>query len=297
MFAITIAAFVYSIAAHAIVMRHDVDPDAYLLNEFVYPSAISIDGCSATMFAPRWMLTAAHCVNLGTIQGPLRIRTEDVVIADAYIHPGYSTSNNPRHDIALLELALPVSSIIPTPPYEEVDELGQVMKLAGYGFVGDGVQGIYERCFPCDLRGADNRVTIADDFLLRFRFDDPANGASLPLEGVGGGGDSGGPAFIENGAGRFVAGISSFGSTSYGEFDQYTRVSQELNWLLEVMGNEYPGNYSGPLYSETEQNNQARNNSGGGSVTPVFLLLMLSWILHRRRENDLQYWARGGIWN
>jgi hypothetical protein len=273
-------------------MRHDVDPDAYLLNDFVYQSVVAVDGCTATLIAPRWILTAAHCVDSASALGPLRIMAEDVEIVGAYIHPGFDTSGTPIHDIALLELLTPVSSIIPTPPYEKMDELSQVMKLAGYGDVGDAARGIYEICSPCDLRGADNRVTVANNYHLRFRFDDPLNGVSLALEGVGGPGDSGGPAFVETSAGRFVAGVSSFGRKSYGDFDQYTRVSQELDWLLEVMGNEYAGNYSGPLYSETEHNDQAPNygggddggddGGGGGSVAPVFLLLALGCVLYRR---------------
>jgi hypothetical protein len=284
-FAIAITIFVYSITAHAIVMRHDVDPDAYLLNDFDYQSVVAVNGCTATLIAPRWILTAAHCVNAASALGPLRIMAEDVEIVGEYIHPGYASASTLIHDVALLELATPVSSVIPTPPYEGMDEQGQVLKLAGLGDVGDATRGIYESCSPCDLRGADNRVTVANDYHLRFRFDDPSNGESLPLEGVGGPGDSGGPAFIENGAGRFVAGVSSFGSKTYGEFDQYIRLSQDLDWLLEVMGNEYPGNYSGPLYSDTEHNDQVPDyGGGGGSVAPAFLVLALGWVFYRRKD-------------
>lgn len=294
---ITTLALVHSIAAHAIVMRHDVDPNAYLLNNFNYQSTFAINGCTATLIAPRWVLTAAHCVDPATTPGykrfdKLMIMAEEVEILSVHIHPAFTIDGQGVHDIALFELSVPATGVIPTPPYEGDDEQGQILKLAGYGDVGDGVQGIYDRCFPCDLRGADNKVTFANDNHLRFRFDDPQGGESLALEGVGGGDDSGGPAFLDTNAGRFVAGVSSFGGKSYGDFDQYTRVSRELNWLKEVTGDEYPGFYSGPLYSATASGVSTPGNAGGGGTVAPILLLMALWFLlcrqiarpDRRRE-------------
>jgi len=270
-------------------MRHDVDPAEYLLNKFEYQSTISINGCTATVIAPRWIMTAAHCVDPSRTSGyqrfdTLTVGTEVVEIDSVHVHPAFDFDNIGTHDIALLELLDRVNGIIPTPPYEGKDERGQIMKLAGYGDIGDAVLGIYERCNPCDLRGADNKVTEANDYHLRFRFDDPQDGNSLPLEGVGAAGDSGGPALVDTNAGRFVAGVSSFGSGSYNDFDQYTRVSNELDWLSEVMGNDYPGFYSSPLYSETQHNDRTPGYAGGGGVfDPEFLLLAL-WVGFNRRK-------------
>ena len=62
----------------------------------------------------------------------------------------------------------------------------------------------------------------------------------------------------------------------YNEFDQYTRVSNNLSWMLEVMGEEYPGDYSGLLYSEIKAQNESKtDSSSGGSNGPITLLLLL----------------------
>ncbi len=270
----------------AIVMRHDVEPAEYLLDTQDYQSTIALSGCTATLIAPRWILTAAHCVYPSSADGnkagdEITLLDQVITIRTVHSHPNHTQEGTLKHDIALIELVEPSFSILPTPIYEKNNELGQQMKLAGYGILADGVQGIYDRCFPCDLRGADNKVEEANDYQLRFRFDSPDAGSSLPLEGVGAGGDSGGPAFIETDNGRYVAGVSSFGSRKYNEFDNYTRVSKELNWLAEVMAADYQGTYSGPLYSELEEEPTSSSKSGGSFG---FIILIGLIVLRRYRR-------------
>ena len=279
----------FPIISQSIVMRHDVDPNDYLLDPGDYQSAIYLqEGCSATLIAPRWVLTASHCYFSDSLdpidRGPLVVLGEPINVLKVHIHPGsFVHQGIAKHDFALLELEEPVYTITPTPPYEGNDELNQLMKLVGYGYTGNGREGIKSRCFPCDLRGADNYVAEANMYHLRFKFNGPEDPDSLLLEGVGGPGDSGGPVYIETEDGRFIAGVSSFGGFYYGDHDQYTRVSQELDWMSEVMGEEYPGDYSGPLYSETthpdpdihyDDYNDGGSSSGGGSLNLLVLCLV-----------------------
>jgi hypothetical protein len=153
---------------------------------------------------------------------------EKFSVLNVHIHPESDTDpgGTQNHDLALVELTETVYSIMPTPPCEGFDEEGKIMKLVGNGLVGNAIDGVVYECFPCKLHGADNIVTEATDDFLRFRFDEPGTDNSLPLEGDGGPGDSGGPVYIETEMGRFVAGVSSHGSLEYNNFDQYTRVSQ-----------------------------------------------------------------------
>ncbi len=71
----------------------------------------------------------------------------------------------------------------------------------------------------------------------------------------------------------------------YGDLEGYSRVSKHLDWILEVMGNDYPGQYSGPLYSENhpsdDSNDDASTGSGGGGSIYWLSLLLIGLIGNR----------------
>jgi hypothetical protein len=87
------------------------------------------------------------------------------------------------------------------------------------------------------LRCVTNRIDAADDRWLRFRFDSPPDGTAL--EGVGGEGDSGGPALIQAGE-LTIVGVSSWHDHdgplgTYGCVEHYARVATEVAWIRTVI--------------------------------------------------------------
>ncbi len=201
-----------SFSSVAIVMRHDIDHDEYLLDSSDYQSVVHSENSSATLIAPKWVLASAHAFDPGfghSVEsfGKITIMGQQVEVNNVFVHPAYNfydqINDGPINDLALVELAQPFDTVVPTPPYEGFDEIGKTMKLAGYGHLGDGVNGIYSECFPCELHGADNLVFDANEDLIGIQFESPDSQDIAELEGIGAPGDSGGPLFIETSTGRF----------------------------------------------------------------------------------------------
>ncbi|WP_230961316.1 hypothetical protein [Psychrosphaera haliotis] len=86
------------------------------------------------------------------------------------------------------------------------------------------------------MRKAENKIVSANGPLLKFKFD--RGSSALPLEGVSGGGDSGGPAYIKANNTNYLLGISSRvedGSIGkYGVTDVYSRVSLSKSWIENI---------------------------------------------------------------
>src|SRR5581483_10787547 len=133
-------------------------------------------------------------------------------IARTILHPDYDREwrdgdeedGNDTIDLALVELETPVEGVVPFEFYDRADELGQEVLLLGRGEFGNGIRGA--RGSDWALRRASNKIDEVDNYWLKFRFDAPPDGTDL--EGVCGRGDSGGPAFIQDGQRFLLVGIS-----------------------------------------------------------------------------------------
>jgi hypothetical protein len=147
------------------------------------------------------------------------------------------------HDIALLRLAAPVDDVKTPELYRHTDERGKLVTLYGKGATGNGVTGEYANSPHRGLlRRAHNCIVGAENQWLSYVFD--CTSAAPPLEGVIGGGDSGGPVLIEAGGMWKLAGVTSwkswkgdlkdFRSGVCGQSFYCSRISHYAAWIDRV---------------------------------------------------------------
>jgi hypothetical protein len=220
--------------ALAVVIRHDrTDADALAAGApFDAVGRVDPDG-GCTLIAPRWAVTAAH------VARPLRpgaqVSFGDLAstVSRVVLHPDSESPPGmpPEVDLALLELSPPVEHVEPVSLYRGTAEQGATMTIVGYGDFGPA--GVPLHRGDGRRRAVTNVVHDAGPRRLFMRFDRPPDGT--PLEGVGGPGDSGGPALIQEGGTWRLAGVSSASMDGrpgqYGVVDVYTRVSAYVAWI------------------------------------------------------------------
>lgn len=241
--------------AQAIVIRHDRADSRYIVDAARYPQLFYLHTrfdkrvCMATLIAPQWAITAAHCIHetpLGETLAraetwALEIAGEPYHVTAVSVHPDYrSGALLSGTDLALLRLDSAVPERIkPVALYREQSEGTLIATLLGWGHTGIGTTGRERN--DGKFRRAHNAVTEANAW-LRFRFDDPreADSAALNLEGIPGLGDSGGPALVETTSGFQLIGVA-LGEIEnaedrnrqglYGAIEVYERISQHLVWI------------------------------------------------------------------
>ena len=229
-----------------IVMRHDVDDSKYLELAKKYGEAVSkfSAGCG-TLIRPNWAITAAHAADASYFQDYMEIGGKRYTIKRKIIHPDFTMSGSILNDIALIELSEPVKGITPAILYQKDDEMGKEIIFAGTGWAGTGDKGMVEGDINKDrkLRAAQNLVDGIKGDYIQFTFDKPGSANALPMEGISGPGDSGGPALLFQNNKTYLLGVSSHqdkngNSTEgmYGAKEYYTRISHYYDWIIREIG-------------------------------------------------------------
>ncbi|MDY6938931.1 MAG: trypsin-like serine protease [Cyanobacteriota bacterium] len=199
-----------------------------------------------------------------------------VPVEAIFVHPNWTAGEDNDNDIAIVKLAQPAPEAADR--YEintEFNEVGQVFTRVGYGVAGTGVAGEVTNETESVKRFGQNRydalgdifrnapvgdLTIDPGLQLAFDFDSgsPANdafGVEYGINDLGvereigtSGGDSGGPAFIDN----RIAGVASYGfvsnadidnadNTSFGEYLADTRVAAYADYIAQTLATSRSG--------------------------------------------------------
>jgi len=257
---------VLSFSASAVVIRDDVDDTKYRVPDSELPALadIPMEG-QGVLIDPRWLITAAHAVTWQS-GGVNEVTINHVPrhVERLVLYPGYrklpqslvdkalktgdatqiiaflSVSN----DVALLKLSEPVTDVAPITIYRRNDELGKIVKIVGKGATGAGSRGQdADGAHRTVLRRAFNKITGVQGQWLCYTFHKPPS--ALPLEGISGDGDSGGPVLIQVKGQWEVAGLVSWkrGKDNaillhpgfYGQTNYNVRLSHYVNWIDNVI--------------------------------------------------------------
>ncbi len=240
----------------AIVVRHDVDATEYRVPEPGpgYLVDLPHEG-HAVLISDRWLVTVAHTIFYDYTGHKLSIAGDSYEIARVVVHPGYSDLTpralesdsealmrqlSARSDIALIELADPVDGAEPIALYRGDDERGLRVEIFGRGSTGTGVRGeVAATKAVRELRRCENIIAETSKHWLAYEFDPPES--ALPLEGMHGSGDSGGPAVAVVEGRPFLIGLSSwqyyegdlddFVGGLYGTLAFQVRISAYSRWI------------------------------------------------------------------
>ncbi|MBT8494390.1 MAG: serine protease [Deltaproteobacteria bacterium] len=179
--------------------------------------------CTATVIAPKKLLTAAHCVDgisasgLQFVIGPSLGNVQSVVAVESVTpHPGYNPSTI-ANDIAFVTLKTPA----PVEPMPVVTALGPNNVGDELIFVGYGASNGFQQSGSGIKRAV--TMQLAQLGSTTFAYSDQGKNTCN--------GDSGGPAFLQQNGELFIAGVTSYGDQFCAQYGVDTRVDTYLDFL------------------------------------------------------------------
>jgi secreted trypsin-like serine protease len=241
-------AFIFG-SSSEIVMRHDVDDSEYIaLAEKYAGSVLRLNAGCGTFILPNVILTAAHVASIPQIGNDVTVNGTKYDIKKIINHPEFNIQRSIANDIAIIILEEEVPGVELAKIYLSNDEVGKEIIFAGTGWAGTGDVGMVDGSINKDrkMRSAQNRVDgIRDDGFIRFTFDAPDSENALPLEGISGPGDSGGPALWFDEDQAYILGVSSHQNGRgmgkpegvYNVYEFYTRISEFTDWIETELKN------------------------------------------------------------
>ncbi|HEV2782041.1 MAG TPA: trypsin-like serine protease [Actinophytocola sp.] len=179
--------------------------------------------CSATIIAPRYILSARHCVGSPASAHTFRIGSLDQ-FAGGTMATGVAVFRHSTADLAIVQLDRSVSATYSPLGTTSNVAVGQTVQIYGWGATCTNQPEI--NCQSRTLKFANVRVTSVN---ARDAFGGIAVQATR-IDGIAAGGDSGGPMF---GSGRQV-GVASTSNRS--TVTNYTNITRYRSWIASVAG-------------------------------------------------------------
>lgn len=216
--------------------------------------------CSGTLIAPRWVITAGHCLDDLTSPTQLVVAVRGArqryTVVRYYLHPRWDVDTyDLGYDIALLQLASPVKNVAAVPyrttPWSIEETAAVQLEAYGWGIndetesplqVGATRQMLWNDPVPSSLVFRPRLQIAAVAFRMIPATSDGAldiapSAISMQFEGVCSG-DSGGP-LLERRSDGFatLVGVVSYGNADC--YDRspgiYTKVSAHARWISQVI--------------------------------------------------------------